>query len=561
LTHTAKNPTTGDQITRYAYGTAKAWQMPLIYRNDMLVAEIYPDSDNFEDFCGILQNGTSGVVDRVEFLYNRVGERIAKRDQNGTIHTYEYDNFGRLLHDRVTTLGENVDGKIRRISTTYDIIGNVKSITSYDVSDNVLNEIMYEYGDNQKLAKLYQSHDGAVDIATTPYVEYNYGGVADALRLETMKYPSGKTLSYDYDTYNNVSAIKEGTTSLVQYEYNGAATPVKTTYSEPGLSLDHTNGLDRFGRITDHAWKKGATDIVHIQHGYDRAGNRLYRNDMVHSANSEVYTYDGVNQIKSLNRGSSAFTEAWNYDGTGNWLSYNHNGVVENRTHNTANEIQGTCTHDKNGNMTLMPGLKGKYDAWSRLVEVCNPSDNLIARYEYNGRNHRVRKTVDSVVTTSFFSDEWQELESVTSGQTTVFVWGLRYIDDLVCRERGGERLYSLADPNWNVVAITDDSGTVVERMRYDAFGKVTWLDAAFATKANSAYAWNRTFTGQVLDSETGLMLYRNRFYHTGLGRFITRDPIGYEAGDSSLYRYLGNRPIDLLDPMGLIYCSRLKIF
>ena len=73
-TLTAKNATTGDQVTKYVYGTAKAWQTPVIYRNDLLAAEIYPDSDNFEDSFGVLQNGTSGVVDRVEFMYNRVGE-------------------------------------------------------------------------------------------------------------------------------------------------------------------------------------------------------------------------------------------------------------------------------------------------------------------------------------------------------------------------------------------------------------------------------------------------------------------------------------------------------
>ena len=88
-TLTAKNPTTGDQVTRYVYGTAKAWTTPLVYRNDYLAAEIYPDSDDLES-GGVLQNGTDGVVDRVEFLYNRQGEVIAKRDQNGTIHTYEY---------------------------------------------------------------------------------------------------------------------------------------------------------------------------------------------------------------------------------------------------------------------------------------------------------------------------------------------------------------------------------------------------------------------------------------------------------------------------------------
>ena len=130
----AKNATTGDQVTRYVYGTAKAWQTPLIYRNDMLAAEIYPDSDDSENVSGVLQAGTDGVVDRVEFLYNRIGERIAKRDQNGTVHTYEYDNLGRLLHDRITTLASGIDGAVQWISIAYDVVGNVKSVTSYDVS-------------------------------------------------------------------------------------------------------------------------------------------------------------------------------------------------------------------------------------------------------------------------------------------------------------------------------------------------------------------------------------------------------------------------------------------
>jgi len=157
----------------------------------------------------------------------------------------------------------------------------------------------------------------------------------------------------------------------------------------------------------------------------------------------------------------------------------------------------------------------------------------------------------------SFFNENWQELESKTSEQTTYFVWGTRYIDDLILREKEQEKLYALHDPNWNVVAITNATGVVLERMKYDGFGKVTWMNASFGTLSASAYAWNRTFTGQVLDSETGLMLYRNRYYNTGLGRFVTRDPIGYEAGDNSLYRYVGNMPIMRLDPHGNIECPK----
>ena len=41
-TLTAKNPTTGDQVTTYVYGTATGGITPEIYRNDVLRAEIYP---------------------------------------------------------------------------------------------------------------------------------------------------------------------------------------------------------------------------------------------------------------------------------------------------------------------------------------------------------------------------------------------------------------------------------------------------------------------------------------------------------------------------------------
>ncbi len=46
-------------------------------------------------------------------------------------------------------------------------------------------------------------------------------------------------------------------------------------------------------------------------------------------------------------------------------------------------------------------------------------------------------------------------------------------------------------------------------------------------------------------------MLYRNRFYSPELGRFLQRDPIGYEAGDQNVYRYVGNRVVNEIDPMG----------
>ena len=104
----------------------------------------------------------------------------------------------------------------------------------------------------------------------------------------------------------------------------------------------------------------------------------------------------------------------------------------------------------------------------NRLVEVKNSSDALLAQYGYNGLNQRIRKTINNVVTESFFNINWRELEYTEPGAAfplTTYVWGLRYIDDLVLRERDTEKLYSLADPNWNVVCLADALGSLNVRV------------------------------------------------------------------------------------------------
>ncbi len=99
------------------------------------------------------------------------------------------------------------------------------------------------------------------------------------------------------------------------------------------------------------------------------------------------------------------------------------------------------------------------------MVEV---NENVV--YRYDGRNRRSDKVGGDVSAKSFFNRNWQDLGSVASDVATTCIWDLRYVDDLVLRERNNERLYSLADANWKVVAIADESGTMRERYVDDAF-------------------------------------------------------------------------------------------
>jgi RHS repeat-associated protein len=70
-------------------------------------------------------------------------------------------------------------------------------------------------------------------------------------------------------------------------------------------------------------------------------------------------------------------------------------------------------------------------------------------------------------------------------------------------------------------------------------------------TVNESLYGNPWTFTGRRLDQETGLMYFRFRYYDTGLGRFIGRDPLGYVDG-ANMYQYCFSDPLNFTDPFGL---------
>ena len=409
-------------------------------------------------------------------------------------------------------------------------------------------------------------------------------------------------------------------THLAEYTYLGLGRTVRVDYTEPDLryDLDPDNdgthaGIDAFGRVVDLQWidYAPATDVpvVRIKHGYDRVSNRLWREDPIAAASSkhldELYAYDGVNRLTDLDRGnlvfddpnpgdvsisSKNFAEQWGLDATGNWTSFKQDDdgsgwdLEQTRDHTKANEIDEIdsssthIAHDATGNMTKLPQPDDwsdhyhlTYDAWNRLVKVEETVDEqlqTVAEYEYDGGHRRTLKTVSGspdVTHHFYYSRQWQVLEERVDTSTDAdrqYVWGRRYIDDLILRDRDtsdpkngvlDERLYALQDANFNVVALTDEIGDIEERYIYTAYGTPTVLEPDFdEAQSGTAYDWEYLYTGRRLDDETGLYYYRARYYDAELGRFVSRDPIVYRGKDLCLYRYVWNNPTNRLDPVGL---------
>ena len=59
-------------------------------------------------------------------------------------------------------------------------------------------------------------------------------------------------------------------------------------------------------------------------------------------------------------------------------------------------------------------------------------------------------------------------------------------------------------------------------------------------------------FAGGLHDRDTNLIRFGARAYDPSISRWTAKDPIDFEGGDTNLYGYVANDPVNLIDPFGL---------
>lgn len=581
---TAKLTGGGGQTTEWVYGVSSG-----VYSNDIVGETRWPDAST---------GSASGSEDE-DVTVNALGETITREDRNGTIHTLTRDVLGRVTVDTVTTLGSGVDGSVRRVETAYDGQGNAYLITSYDAttSGNIVTQIQRAFNGLGQMTREWQSHGGAVNTGSTPSVQYAYSEMpsgANHSRLTSITYPDGYVLTYNYASGLNgdisrLSSLSDGGGTLESYDYLGLGTVVRRSHSTPAVDMtflgtgpgsggDQYVGLDSFGRVIDLNWKPSGSSTDRFTYTYDRNGNRATKGNSVNSAFNETYTYDSLNQLTGFNRNSGAHTLAWDFDALGNFDSVTTDGGSPvTRTHNKQNEVTAVSgatspTFDANGNMTTdETGKQYVYDAWNRLKIVKSSGGSTLKTYTYDAIGRRVSETAGGVTTDFYYSSDWQVLEERDTARTNDtkirYVWSPVYVDAMILRDRDtaddgtlDERLWVQQDANWNVTALTNSSGTVVERYAYDPFGVVTIMNAGWTGIGSSAYGWQHFHQGGRLDSTSGWYHFRHRDYSPTLGRWVTMDPLRYFASDVNLYRFAGNDPVNKVDPSGLVPKPKMSV-
>ncbi|MBK8127154.1 MAG: hypothetical protein IPN65_03400 [Elusimicrobia bacterium] len=185
------------------------------------------------------------------------------------------------------------------------------------------------------------------------------------------------------------------------------------------------------------------------------------------------------------------------------------------------------------------------YDAVGNLRGVTLPSGTTL-EYVIDGRNRRVGRKVNGTLTQGYLYDGQLRIVAELDGANNVtarYVYGTR-VNVPEWLEKGGAMYRILTDHLGSPrLVVNAASGAIVQRMDYDSWGNIT-------TDTNPGFQIFG-YAGGLHDQDTKLTRYGARDYDARTGRWTAKDPIGFNGGDSNVYRYAQGDPINIKDPAG----------
>jgi len=274
---------------------------------------------------------------------------------------------------------------------------------------------------------------------------------------------------------------------------------------------------------------------------HDALGNRTFESTTMSSntaySGTTSYTYNGLDELTDEDStASSGYNNTFAYDGAENQTTFRS---VSGKTYNTDNQLSSTgFTFDGDGNPTTYSGTSFSFDAENRLTSIGSAFTAA-----YDAMDLRAWKANSSGTTYFLYDSMRQPICELNSGGTVTATNSFG-ANGLVSRNTSAGSVFYEFDVHGSVTNRLNPSGANITTSTTDAFG-----DVASTATASDPFGYGAEF-GYYTDNETGLVLTTYRYYDPSVGRYLNRDPVGYNGG-VNIYNYTANNPTNRVDPTG----------
>jgi RHS repeat-associated protein len=391
-----------------------------------------------------------------------------------------------------------------------------------------------------------------------------------ASRVNTVAYPSGFAVRYGYNARSFQSQLSNAATSEVYWTANGRDAELRLTRQSFGNGVGTDRVFDpNTGRLLGIQTGTGAA-VQNLGFTYDSLGNLLSRTN-ANAAVSETFAYDVLNRLTSSKFGVSP-AKTFAYDAIGNLTSksgvgtYSYPASGQSRPHAVTSisggVINTTFAYDANGNRLAGNGLTMVYSSFNKPVRITRGTTTVNFVHDPEQQRH---KQTDPSGETIYLTDDLGSgvlVEKLTGAGGQV-QW-TNYL--LAAGEMVGmkvERSDETADLRYfhkdhlnSIAALTNESGTAVEQLSYDAWGKRRFPNGDDDPAGSLTSQTTRGFTGQEQLDDVGLIHMNGRVYDPLTGQFGSADPTTSQPFTTqgwNRYAYASNSPLTFTDPSGYL--------
>lgn len=534
------------------------------------------------------------------YEYDALDNLRKQTDAKSNVSTIEYDLLGRKTH-----LTELEGTSIWVYDTAVNGIGKPASVSGPDGFVRT-----YNYDDNGRLMSVDTTMDSVTYNLSTAYDSYG--------RVEKIYYPvqandPGRRVvaRYKYDATSSTLLSAE----YVDYRKDNAGNWIEygpiTTFWELGDGTGDTNGLiTARGQLRLSKYGNGLVNqnsyhvdsgmvssimaaggaIQNMDFAYDSLGNLRTRKDLIGNSSStglgggavtEVFSYDALNRLEQVKL-NGTIIQGLSYAANGNILDNTRQGTYAYKAgshrietvSNSSGVVTASYFYDNNGNIISDGTRNINYTSYNKPNYISKvDKTGVLQTYGFNyGPEHARYKQVRQGGNILYYLNARydsgthyeRELNSdgkvikeshhLYAGGSMVGVYKVKTNPAVVPAVTTNETRYFHKDHLGSIAVITNETGGVVERLSYSAFGERRPVGGLFSTTQLFSAVSHHGFTSHEHLDDVGLIHMNGRVYDPSLGRFISADPTvqfpestqGYNR-----YAYVYNNPLTHTDPSG----------